>query len=265
METNPSPVADVRPPAESSAPRPSSPRKGTGLRALALAGVAALIVGAIAAPRWSSNQANEAADSPEGQPVQRDASAETVTTPQPVEPPAATPMTPAPVQKPVAPVARELSKKTPARNAEKNRLAAAPTKSSLMIVVPAADKARAEESVTTSAGEVSTKAPVVGSIAAEKPVENVVARPPVTITGCLEMSVDENEFQLADTEGVNVPKSRSWRTGFLKKRSASVALVDASDPQFLRKQIGKRVAATGQLTNRDLKLSTLRVVAPSCN
>ena len=34
---------------------------------------------------------------------------------------------------------------------------------------------------------------------------------PVTITGCLEVSVDAGEYRLSETEGVETPRSRSWR------------------------------------------------------
>ena len=88
---------------------------------------------------------------------------------------------------------------------------------------------------------------------------------PVTITGCLEVSVDHDEFRLSETEGADAPRSRSWRTGFLKKRSLPVALVEPPDPQALNQQVGKRVAATGLLISRELKVSSLRVVAPSCD
>jgi hypothetical protein len=87
----------------------------------------------------------------------------------------------------------------------------------------------------------------------------------VTITGCLEISTDGTEFRLADTEGSDAPKSRSWRTGFLRKRTAPVALVGSSDPLALKKSVGKRVAATGVLTDRQLQVSSLNVVGSSCN
>lgn len=93
------------------------------------------------------------------------------------------------------------------------------------------------------------------------PVETASVSP-VTITGCLEMSVDETEFRLTDTDGSDAPKSRSWRTGFLKKSSAAISLVDAADARAL---VGKRVAATGLLASHSMKVSTLRVVTPSCN
>jgi hypothetical protein len=93
----------------------------------------------------------------------------------------------------------------------------------------------------------------------------IAGPPPVTITGCLEMSVDETEFRLTDTEGVQAPKSRSWRTGFLKKHSSSIALVELPDTHALQAQVGKRVAATGVLASGSMKLSALRVVTPSCD
>jgi len=85
----------------------------------------------------------------------------------------------------------------------------------------------------------------------------------VTITGCLE-AAGKDRFRLNDTEGANAPKARSWRTGFLKKHSASVDLVGASDAAALQAQVGKRVAVTGVQTDRELKVSSLRVVAAAC-
>jgi hypothetical protein len=88
---------------------------------------------------------------------------------------------------------------------------------------------------------------------------------PVTLTGCLEVSVDSDEFRLSDTEGADAPRSRSWRTGFLKKRPTPVALVEPPDPRGLELQVGKRISATGRLTDRELRVSSVRVVSPSCN
>lgn len=87
----------------------------------------------------------------------------------------------------------------------------------------------------------------------------------MTITGCLEISTDGEDFRLADTEGADAPKSRSWRTGFLRKRTAPVNLVGAADPVALKKSVGKRVAVTGLLADRELQVNSLRVVGPSCN
>jgi len=86
---------------------------------------------------------------------------------------------------------------------------------------------------------------------------------PVTITGCLEYA--HEMFRLKDTSGVDAAKSRSWKSGFFKKRPAPVMLVDPPEHLGLKTSVGKRVSATGQLANRDLRISSLHVVGPSCN
>src|SRR5262249_36916086 len=75
---------------------------------------------------------------------------------------------------------------------------------------------------------------------------------PATIQGCLQAG---NEgFWLKDTSGADAPTSRSWKSGFLKKRSAAVEVVDATDSLRLANYLGQRVAATGSLTNRRLQV-----------
>jgi hypothetical protein len=91
-----------------------------------------------------------------------------------------------------------------------------------------------------------------------------VGPPPVTITGCLETTIDGGEFRLTDTEGADAPKARSWRSGFLKKRAAPVQLVDLSDPRGMQKFVGSRVVATGLLTSRELRVRSLRSAGSSC-
>jgi hypothetical protein len=86
----------------------------------------------------------------------------------------------------------------------------------------------------------------------------------VTVTGCLETS-GKNQFRLTDTEGVDAPKSRSWRSGFLKKSSTSVALVAPPDPYTLQTQAGQRITATGQMTNRELRVTSLQVIGARCD
>lgn len=92
-----------------------------------------------------------------------------------------------------------------------------------------------------------------------------VAPPVATVTGCLEMSDDEQAFRLSDTDGTDAPKARSWRTGFLRKRSSPVALVTPADRSLLETNVGKRVAATGTLAGRELTVNSLRVLGPSCD
>jgi hypothetical protein len=88
--------------------------------------------------------------------------------------------------------------------------------------------------------------------------------PIVTLTGCLEMSTDQQDFRLTDTEGADAPKSRSWHSGFLQKRSVPVAL-DAPGSFALKGDVGRRVAATGVLSGRALTVQSLRVVSTSCD
>jgi len=91
------------------------------------------------------------------------------------------------------------------------------------------------------------------------------AQAPVTITGCLEMSVDQDQFRLTDTEGADAPKSRSWKSAFLKKRPAPVTLVEPPEAAPLQTHVGQRVAATGLLSSHELRVRSLKVVASSCD
>jgi len=97
------------------------------------------------------------------------------------------------------------------------------------------------------------------------PTPNAAAQDatPVTIQGCLQAG---NEgFWLKDMSGADAPTSRSWKSGFLKKRSASVEVVDAPDSLRLANYLGQRVAASGPLTDRRLQVRSLHRVAGSCN
>jgi hypothetical protein len=121
-------------------------------------------------------------------------------------------------------------------------------------------KALAQEpTVDTPAAESAPKETAVES-AAKADVADVA---PVTITGCLER--DEHTFRLKDTSGVDVPKSRSWRSGFFKKSTLTIELVDATYSLNLAAYVGQRVAATGVLVNRALRARSLQPVAASCN
>jgi hypothetical protein len=86
-----------------------------------------------------------------------------------------------------------------------------------------------------------------------------------TLSGCLESTVDGAEFRLTDTDGTDAPKARSWRSGFLKKRSAPVELVELTDPAGLRKYVGHRVVATGLLADGKLRVRSFQAAGASCN
>ena len=87
-------------------------------------------------------------------------------------------------------------------------------------------------------------------------------RPDATITGCLERA--EDGFRLKDTEGESAPKSRSWKSGFLKKGSASISVTDPSRSLRLASQVGHRVTVTGALANRELRATAIHQAAGTC-
>jgi hypothetical protein len=84
----------------------------------------------------------------------------------------------------------------------------------------------------------------------------------VTIEGCLQARDDA--FWLKDTSGADAPQSRSWKSGFLKKHSSSVEIVDANDALKLAKFVGQRVAATGTVADRRMRAHLLQRVAATC-
>ena len=95
-------------------------------------------------------------------------------------------------------------------------------------------------------------------------VTKVAAREPspVTIVGCLER--DAQLFRLNKTAGAGAPKARSWKSGFLKKRAASIEVVDASNRLKLPNQVGHRVSVVGVLVDREMRARSLQRVEGSC-
>jgi hypothetical protein len=89
------------------------------------------------------------------------------------------------------------------------------------------------------------------------------ARPkPTTISGCLDRRGEE--FRLKDTAGDQAPKARSWKSGFIKKGSATVAVVDGSHALNLADHVGQRVVVSGALVDREMTAQSLRTLAPAC-
>jgi len=156
-------------------------------------------------------------------------------------------------EQPAAPVVKPRPKKAVTARPAKPRVAASAKSTAPIAATTVASVPATESAAVTTEGAPIVSAPIVAG------------PPPVTLTGCLEMSVNRDEFRLSDTDGIDVPKSRSWRTAFLTKRSTPVALVEPPDPRGLQVQVGKRVSATGVLTDREMKVSAIRVVAPSCD
>jgi len=86
---------------------------------------------------------------------------------------------------------------------------------------------------------------------------------PVTIFGCLERS--NESYRLTDTDGVDAPKARSWKSGFLKKGAAAVEVVDPGNRARLSSHVGHRVGVTGTLSERQLHVRSIRRIASSCS
>jgi hypothetical protein len=83
-----------------------------------------------------------------------------------------------------------------------------------------------------------------------------------TITGCLE--ADGQRFELKDTAGADVPKARSWKSGFLKKGPKRIDIVDRAGLD-LSSHVGQRVTLSGTLADREMQARSIRRVAASCD
>ena len=92
------------------------------------------------------------------------------------------------------------------------------------------------------------------------PVVAAAADDTVTISGCLDF--DGKSAWLKDSSGVDAPRARSWRSGFLKKRSSRIALVDG--PTSAEAYDGRLVSVTGVLVDREMRVSSLRPIAGDC-
>ena len=87
--------------------------------------------------------------------------------------------------------------------------------------------------------------------------------PPIaTIVGCL--TFDDGEYRLKDATGTDAPKSRSWKSGFLTKRSARIDVVDSNQSLGLAGHVGQRVEIAGTLLEREMQARSLRQLAASC-
>ena len=108
--------------------------------------------------------------------------------------------------------------------------------------------------------------PAAPEMAAEK--ETAALKAPAaeatsaTIAGCLER--DGDSFVMKNVEGADAPKARSWKSGFLKKGTARIEVMDASNRLKLSDHVGERVSISGMLADRELQGRSLRRVASSC-
>jgi len=235
---------------------PTAPaRRGTHLQMIAAAMITICVV-TLSLSRRPAPLAAATAEDAQPEKVQQSSDIE------PGAQPVATALAPTVAAVAVAPIVappavRESTAKAVAAKTEKNRIAEA---ASPAAAVNAIDEALSR---TDSPTELAAPAPISADPAPVSP--DAVGPGAVTVTGCLETSGADNRFRLTDTDGVDAPKSRSWRTGFLRKRSTSVDLVEPSDPHALEAQVGQRVTATGLLTNRELRVTSLHALGTRCN
>ena len=130
--------------------------------------------------------------------------------------------------------------------------------------------AETEPGIAPDPSAAPTKAPVAKAhdgtapAAAETSAASTTAKAPVaTLEGCLERNGDA--FRLKDTSGADAPKARSWKSGFLKKGSATVDVLDASDSLALAKRVGTRVSVSGTLVDRQMQAHAIHRLASSCS
>jgi hypothetical protein len=171
----------------------------------------------------------------------------------------AAPIQPVVPSRPALPVTNEPSQNfrepapQTANKPAKANVTAAATAVTAVATLPAAEAVPVVETT-----ELRHSAPPVVAARFEAPVEQPAL---VTITGCLE--TDDERFRLNDTRGSDAPKSRSWKSGFLRKRAAAIDVLDASGVG-LPGHVGERVSLTGTLVDRNMHVRSLRRVAASC-
>jgi hypothetical protein len=137
------------------------------------------------------------------------------------------------------------------------------------VTVAASTRAQAPRVVSEKPNRIEVAAsPAVESslspIESNQPADQI-RQAPVTITGCLEVTSDGDEFRLTDTEGEGAPTARGWRSGFLRKRPAPIELSALRDPAAARRYVGHRVVATGVLSSRALRVRSLQSAGSVCD
>jgi hypothetical protein len=232
---------------------PSAPET-TAREKIFMAVVGSLVLGALAVTAYPSLR-----------PVSVARTAQPEAAAQPVYAAAAAPseVRPAPLAAPAAPVAsthvpRAIDEKPKQPPAKPTRYWPPASMSSSPSAAAASTDA-GHGSAEPVASERTTGAPAVASTTQD------AASQAVTMSGCLEATVDGDQFRLTDIDGADSPKARSWRSGFLKKRSAPVDLVELADPVGLRKYVGNRVVATGVLAGREMRVRSVQTSGTACN
>lgn len=186
---------------------------------------------------------------------------------------------------PVKKVARTTAKKTPRGKRPIGLTSALGPKATTMVVIVVIaagimvaarqQQARAKERIDSARADVvlaaepvvakkkpaavaAVNAPGEAAAAAAPAIGTAGAAKPVTLIGCLERTDDG--YRLKDTAGADAPRARSWKSGFLKKSSASLGVVDAARTLQLASHVGRRVSVTGTIEERVMSARSLRRV-----
>jgi len=126
--------------------------------------------------------------------------------------------------------------------------------------VVATESSKVPSSTTDAPESVMANAPETDPL---EPKGTVGRTAPVTIFGCLEQY--NSAFRLTDTDGVDAPKSRSWKTAFLKKGAASIEVTDPGNRNRLASHVGQRLSVTGTLADRQMQVRSIRRISASCD
>jgi len=149
----------------------------------------------------------------------------------------------------------------------------------LMLVVAAAGlwMAVRESSNTSQAATPAVEATLAPERKAPKPAATTAAAPAasneakpadapdtkvVSVTGCLQQA--DRGFVLKDTEGTDAPKSRSWKSGFMRRSNSAIALSDAKSSTRFAEHVGERVTVTGPMSDRAMRVTSMKRIAATC-
>jgi hypothetical protein len=131
--------------------------------------------------------------------------------------------------------------------------AAAPVKAQPTVAPPVIPRSASVETTVVDAKIAATPQGAGAGQAAEA----------VTIEGCL--AQDHEAFRLKNTSGEDAPKGRTWKSGFLHKGSKNIDVVDSRHRLNLSRHVGERVSVSGMLEDKELRGTSLKRIAGTCN
>jgi hypothetical protein len=167
---------------------------------------------------------------------------------------------------PAALTGAAVSPRSSARTVSAAPASVAAPKAAEPVAAPAAWEAPTPSpSPETTLKMISAPAPAVASqsvstVSSSSPEAEETALP-VTLAGCVERN--DECFWLKNASGEGAPTSRSWKSGFLRKKSLTVELIDRGYTHRLATYVGQRVETTGVLVDREMRVKALRVLG-SC-